>query len=91
MKLLMEAFMNAAEVLDSAIVALVDTPINDDSSLFDRSLFGKHPIEYDVVWRSLVGFIDGNPSIEHGGRQCALCHVQMAFGGEKTAGCLSGL
>lgn len=27
----------------------------------------------------------------HGGRQCALCHVQMAFGGEKTAGCLSGL
>ena len=27
----------------------------------------------------------------HGRRQCALCHVQMAFGGEKTAGCLSGL
>ena len=63
MKLLMEAFMNAAEVLDSAIVALVDTPINDDSSLFDRSLLGKHPIEYDVVRRSLVGFTDGNPSI----------------------------
>ena len=28
MKLLMEAFMNAAEVLDSAIVALVDTPVS---------------------------------------------------------------
>ena len=37
MKLLMEAFMNAAEVLDSAIVALVDTPINDDSCCLAES------------------------------------------------------
>ena len=59
----MEAFVNAAEVLNPTIVALVDTPINDNSSFFDRSLFGKHPIEHDVVRRSLGGFIEGNPSI----------------------------
>ena len=59
----MEAFVNAAEVLYSAIVALVNTPINDNSSFFDRSLFRKHPIEYNVVRRSLVDFTDGNPSV----------------------------
>lgn len=44
----MEAFVNAAKVLYSAIVALINTPINDNSSFFDRSLFRKHPIIYDA-------------------------------------------
>ena len=59
----MEAFVNAAKVLYSAIVALINTPINDNSSFFDRSLFRKHPIEYDVIRWSLVGFAEWNPSI----------------------------
>lgn len=56
----MEAFVNAAKVLYSAIVALINTPINDNSSFFDRSLFRKHPIIYDAIRWSLVGFTDGN-------------------------------
>ena len=59
----MEALVNAAEVLDSSIVAFIDASVYDNCSFFNGSLFRKHPIEYDVIRWSLVGLAEGNPSI----------------------------